>query len=142
MRRTQRITSIIALSATIVVGPALSASAHDGTGKGNRAGKSQADGRQGSHKGKVIAALVSAGTITQAQGDAVNAAIKASTAPRSTTDAERRSKYNTIMAPLVSASTITQAQADAIVNAIVAEGAARAAKTGDSAKRAKGSKSS
>jgi hypothetical protein len=71
----------------------------------------------------VVGALVTAGTITQAQGGAVNAAIKASTLPKSTNDSERRSKYVSITGPLVAAGTISQAQATAIVDAIVVDGA-------------------
>jgi hypothetical protein len=123
MNRTKRFAAIALLATTsAAIIPATSASAHDGNGKqksadGTRSGKS--------HKASVIAGLVTAGTITQAQGDAINTAIAASTAPRSTTDAERKAKYTTITAPLVANGTISQAQADAVVAAIVADGAAK-----------------
>jgi hypothetical protein len=83
--------------------------------------------------------LVTAGTITQAQADAVKAAVAdavkaavkaarssrssaGATAPATTTlanrESARRTKYGAIVTPLVTAGTITQAQADAIVSAI------------------------
>jgi Spy/CpxP family protein refolding chaperone len=118
MNRTKRSAAIALLAAaSFAILPATSASAHDGKGKqanGTRSGKS--------HKASVIARLVTAGTITQAQGDAINTAIAASTAPRSTSDAERKAKYTAITAPLVANGTISQAQADAVVAAIVADG--------------------
>ena len=92
---------------------------HDGGARGTKGTKSASTAA--SHKAHVVSALVTAGTITTAQGVTVNAAIKASTAPRSTTDAERRTKYTAIMAPLVANAAITQAQFDALVNAIVVD---------------------
>jgi Spy/CpxP family protein refolding chaperone len=123
MRRTHNIVLAIAATAGLLVAPAMSASAHDGKGGSSKSSKDGSTSTKASHKANVIAALMAAGTITQAQGDAVNAAIKASTLPRSTNDTERRAKYVTITSPLVTAGTITQAQATAIVDAIVADGA-------------------
>lgn len=140
MRRSIRTTATAALTAAFIfAGPALAANAHDGGSRGTNGTKSASTAP--SHKAHVISALVTAGTITQAQGVTVNAAIKASTAPRSTTDAERRTKYNAIMAPLVANAAITQAQADALVNAIVVDGAANAARVGTNSKGSRGTKS-
>lgn len=144
MRRSLKTTAILVVtSASFVVGPALSAQAHDGRGsKSNKSADGTKTGRtdsRGSHKGRVVSAAVTSGTITQAQADAVNAAIKASTLAPSTSDAGRRTKYTSILAPLVSAGTVTQAQADALVNAIVTDGAGKFA---DGTKRSKGTKTS
>lgn len=141
MRRSIRTTAIAALTAaSILAGPALAAQAHGGGARGTKGTKSASTAA--SHKAHVVSALVTAGTITTAQGVTVNAAIKASTAPRSTTDAERRTKYTAIMAPIVANATITQAQVDALVNAIVVDGAANAPRVGTKAKGSRGTKSS
>jgi class 3 adenylate cyclase len=117
MRKTIRTSAILFLSAaTVVAGPALTASAHGG--KGARSEKSAtADGAKarkgGRHVGGVIPALVAAGTITQVQGDAIIAAFQAArpttqpaegTGPKS--DAERRAKVSAVLAPLVTNGTI------------------------------------
>ncbi len=92
------------------------------TGKGDRGG------RGGHH----LSALVTAGTITQAQADAINAAFDAARPAQGTakpttapTDAERTAKKRAVLAPLVSAGTITQAQADAVIAAMPVGGGGR-----------------
>jgi hypothetical protein len=73
--------------------------------------------------GGKLADLVAAGTITQAQADAVHAALhaarpttKPTTKPTTRpTAAERQATAKAALAPLVTAGTISQAQADAIV---------------------------
>lgn len=58
--------------------------------------------------GGAVTSLVTAGTITQAQADAVKAAMKTKI------DAKFATKLNTVLTDLVSKSTLTQAKADAV----------------------------
>jgi hypothetical protein len=149
MRKTIRTSAILFISAaTVLAGPALTASAHGG--KGARGEKSAtADGakaRKGGRHGGVIPALVAAGTITQAQGDAIVAAFQAArpatkpaegTGPM--TEAQRRAKLSAVLAPLVTNGTITQAQADAVINAVIAKHAERSARAESRKERRNGS---
>ncbi len=75
--------------------------------------------------GNHLSALLTAGTITQAQADAIHAAFAAARPAKGTakpttapTDAERLAKRKAVLAPLVTAGTITQAQSDAVIAAM------------------------
>ena len=61
--------------------------------------------------GGAVTSLVTAGTITQAQADAVKAAMKTKI------DAKFATNLNTVLTDLVSKSTLTQAKADAVKSA-------------------------
>ncbi len=148
MTRTLR-TAAVALvtTAAVVAGPSLAAQAHDGKGKGTKEAKgarpegtrpegARPERGKGRGPGKALTGLVAAGTLTQAQADAVVAAFVADheakraanqQPTRPANEAEARSRLSAVLAPLVTKGTITQAQADAVVNAIVAEHAARVA---------------
>lgn len=119
--------STLGLSASVILGTAGFANAQSSTtttSTKSTAASTGTSGKGGNH-GNRLSTLVTAGTITQAQADAINAAFdaarratgtaKPTTAP---TDAERTAKKKAVLAPLVSAGTITQAQADAVVAAM------------------------
>jgi hypothetical protein len=117
----------LGLTAAVILGSAGVASAHDNAGNTGTSTSATKSDRGG--KGQHLASLVTAGTITQAQADAITAAFKAAkpaagTAKPATppTDAERLAKHKAVLAPLVSAGTITQAQADAVIAAMPARG--------------------
>jgi hypothetical protein len=84
----------------IVVTNSTAAFAFDGGGKDKWGIKHGGNG--------ALTSLVTAGTITQAQADAVKAAMKTKM------DAKFAAKLNTVLTDLVSKSTLTQAKADAV----------------------------
>ena len=123
--------SALGLTAAVILGTAGIASAQSSTTSTISASstKSTTSNTAKTGRGGHLTALVTAGTITQAQADAVKAAfdaarpavgtVKPATPP---TDAERLAKKKAVLAPLVSAGTITQAQADAVIAAMPAGG--------------------
>lgn len=96
----KRITIAALVVSGIIASTSTAAFARDGGGKdtwGIRHGG-----------GGAVTSLVTAGTITQAQADAVKAAMKTKQ------DAKFVTKLSTVLADLVSKSTLTQAKADAV----------------------------
>ncbi len=129
--------SALGLSAAVILGTAGIAAAQSTTSTpsassttsstNSTTGKAGKTDRGG--KGGHLTALVTAGTITQAQADAIKAAFDAARPAQGTakpatppTEAERLAKHKAVLAPLVSAGTITQAQADAVIAAMPAGG--------------------
>ena len=92
----------IAAATALVLGGSAAANAHDGSGKSGG-------------KGGALSELVSAGTLTQDEVDAIREAIKTQRETnKAANQAEKQAARDAALAKLVSAGTLTQAQADAI----------------------------
>ena len=98
----------VATAAALAIGGNVAASAHDG------AGKSRGEGG----KGGALTSLVTDGTLTQAQADAIKQAFTALRDDnRESMQAERESARDAALSGLVANGTLTQSQADAIKSA-------------------------
>ena len=123
--------SALGLTAAVILGTAGITSAQSSTTRTTSASStnSTTSNTAKTGRGGHLTALVTAGTITQAQADAIKAAFDAARPAEGTvkpatppTDAERLAKRKAVLAPLVSAGTITQSQADAVIAAMPAGG--------------------
>lgn len=119
----------LGLSAAVILGAAGLAGAQTSTSTTSTKSTSSTSSTTGKTdkggRGNHLSALVTAGTITQAQADAIHVAFDAARPAKGTakpttapTDAERLAKRKAVLAPLVTAGTITQAQSDAVIAAM------------------------
>ncbi len=96
----------LATAAGLILGGTAAASAHDGAGKARGSG------------GAGLSALITDGTVSQAQANAIRDALQANhQANRADHRAEREQARDAALASLVADGTLTQAQADAIKGA-------------------------
>lgn len=111
MRTSRKITlgaAAVAAAAALAIGGTVAASAHDGAGKGRGEGV----------KTGFLASLVTDGTLTQTQVDAITESFTAvRDQNRSGMQAEREQARDAALAALVANGTLNQAQADAIAGA-------------------------
>lgn len=95
----------LAAAATLAIGGGTAAFAHDGGGKHR------------GERGGALSSLVTEGTLTQSQVDAIKEALHASR-DRAARQAERQAARDAALSSLVASGTLTQAQADAVASAI------------------------
>ena len=97
----------LATAAALAIGGGAAAFAHDGGGKHR------------GERGGALSSLVTDGTLTQSQVDAIKGALHASRdEDRAARQAERHAARDAALKSLVASGTLTQAQADAVASAI------------------------
>ncbi len=97
----------LATAAALAIGGGAAAFAHDGGGKHR------------GERGGALSSLVTEGTLTQSQVDAIKEALHAGREEdRAARQAERQAARDAALRSLVASGTLTQAQADAVASAI------------------------